>query len=201
MLFSCISDKQEIGINNWLTTICVPLSLSRFYSVKSPLNRIFFTADLHFGHRNILRYQTDRPFTDHDDTAARDAWLLDLWRSTVDKKDMVYLLGDLTFFKSEDVRHLQEKLPGRKYLISGNHDGARSKSIRTISRPRHRYSTWRFVQVCVPGWQTTWCWICAIIRYWPGTASLTAHAAWPSIATASWTSTTVSRPTWGSTWE
>lgn len=91
---------------------------------KSDMNRIFFTADLYFGHRNILRYQTDRPFADRDDTEAHDAWLLDLWRSTVDKKDKVYILGDLTFFKSEDARHLLEKLPGRKYLITGNHDGS-----------------------------------------------------------------------------
>ena len=96
----------------------------RFANDKSDMNKIFFTADLHFGHRNILRYQTDRPFADRDDTAAHDAWLLDLWRSTVDKKDMVYILGDLTFFKSEDARHLLEKLPGRKYLITGNHDGS-----------------------------------------------------------------------------
>lgn len=96
----------------------------RFANDKSDMNRIFFTADLHFGHQNILRYQTDRPFADRDNTTAHDAWLLDLWRSTVDKKDMVYILGDLTFFKSEDARHLLEKLPGRKYLITGNHDGS-----------------------------------------------------------------------------
>lgn len=91
---------------------------------KSDMNRIFFTADLHFGHWNILRYQTDRPFANRDDTATHDAWLLNLWRSTVDKKDMVYILGDLTFFKSEDARYLLEKLPGRKYLITGNHDSS-----------------------------------------------------------------------------
>lgn len=96
----------------------------RFANDKSDMNKIFFTADLHFGLRNILRDQTDRPFADRDDTEAHDAWLLDLWRSTVDKKDMVYILGDLTFFKSEDARHLLEKLPGRKYLITGNHDGS-----------------------------------------------------------------------------
>lgn len=75
---------------------------------KSNMNRIFFTADLHFGHWNILRYQMDRSFANRDDTATHDAWLLNLWRSTVDKKDMVYILGDLTFFKSEDARHLLE---------------------------------------------------------------------------------------------
>lgn len=43
---------------------------------------------------------------------------------TVDKWDSVYILGDLTFLKSDDARHLLEKLPGRKYLIEGNHDGS-----------------------------------------------------------------------------
>lgn len=88
------------------------------------MNKLFFTADLHFGHKNILQHQPNRPFANEDDTSAHDAWLLDLWKSTVDKYDSVYILGDLTFFKSEDARHLLEKLPGRKYMIIGNHDGS-----------------------------------------------------------------------------
>ena len=71
------------------------------------MNKIFFTADLHFGHTNILKHQPDRPFAQEGD----------------------YILGDLTFFKSEDARHLLEKLPGQKFLIQGNHDG----SIRAYS--------------------------------------------------------------------
>ena len=55
--------------------------------------------------------------------------MLDLWKSSVGKRDLVYILGDLTFFKSEDARHLLEKLPGQKFLIQGNHDG----SIRAYS--------------------------------------------------------------------
>lgn len=88
------------------------------------MNKLFFTADLHFGHKNILQHQPNRPFANEDDTSAHDAWLLDLWKSTVDKYDSVYILGDLTFFKSEDARHLLEKLPGHKYMIIGNHDGS-----------------------------------------------------------------------------
>lgn len=88
------------------------------------MNKLFFTADLHFGHKNILQHQPNRPFANEDDTTAHDAWLLDLWKSTVDKYDSVYILGDLTFFKSDDARHLLEKLPGRKYMIIGNHDGS-----------------------------------------------------------------------------
>lgn len=107
---------------------------------KSDMNRIFLLPTCISATRTYSGTKRTGLFADREDTAAHDAWLLDLWRSTVDKKDMVYILGDLTFFKSEDARHLLEKLPGRKYLIAGNHDG-RSKPTRTISKPQHKYST------------------------------------------------------------
>lgn len=88
------------------------------------MSKIFFTADLHFGHRKILQHLPHRPFGAEQDIAAHDAWLLGLWRSTVGKNDTIYILGDLTFYKSEEARLLLEKLPGRKYLIKGNHDGS-----------------------------------------------------------------------------
>ena len=88
------------------------------------MDKIFFTADLHFGHPNILKHSPQRPFSDTVDIVAHDEWLLDLWQSTVDKRDTVYILGDLTFLKSEQARHLLEKLSGRKFLIEGNHDGS-----------------------------------------------------------------------------
>lgn len=93
------------------------------------MNRIFFTADLHFGHENILKHMPDRPFAADGLIKEHDAWLLSLWKSTVDRKDDIYILGDLTFRDSENARRLLEKLPGRKHLIIGNHDG----SVRTYS--------------------------------------------------------------------
>lgn len=93
------------------------------------MNKILFTADLHFGHTNILKHQPNRPFAQEVDTKAHDEYMLNLWKSSVGKRDLVYILGDLTFFKSEDARHLLEKLPGQKFLIQGNHDG----SIRAYS--------------------------------------------------------------------
>ena len=65
------------------------------------MNKIYFTADLHFGHSNILKHSPKRPFSDTVDIVAHDEWLLDLWKSTVDKRDTVYILGDLTFLKKE----------------------------------------------------------------------------------------------------
>lgn len=88
------------------------------------MTKIFFTADLHFGHKNILRYSKNRPFAKENDTAAHDKWLMKLWNSTIGKKDIVYILGDLTFLGSDDARRLIEKLHGRKHLIVGNHDGS-----------------------------------------------------------------------------
>ena len=88
------------------------------------MNQIYFTADLHFGHPNILKHSPKRPFSDTADIVAHDAWLLELWRATVDKWDTIYILGDLTYQKSDDAHRLLDKLPGRKVLIEGNHDGS-----------------------------------------------------------------------------
>lgn len=88
------------------------------------MNKIYFTADLHFGHTNILKHQPNRLFAGENDSTKHDEWLLELWRNTVGKKDMIYILGDLTFLKSEGARLLLEKLPGRKYMVVGNHDGS-----------------------------------------------------------------------------
>ena len=86
------------------------------------MNRVFFTADLHFGHASVLKHSYKRPFVGKEDVAEHDAWLLDMWWRTIDSGDTVYLLGDLTCYQEDAVRQLLEKLPGRKYLIEGNHD-------------------------------------------------------------------------------
>ena len=43
------------------------------------MNKILFTADLHFGHTNILKHQPNRPFAQEVDTKAHDEYMLDLW--------------------------------------------------------------------------------------------------------------------------
>ena len=74
------------------------------------MNRIYFTADLHFGHPK--KQQESPPY---------DEWLLDLW--SVDSGDTVYILGDVTFLPMPEAIELLEKLPGKKILVAGNHDG------------------------------------------------------------------------------
>ncbi len=88
------------------------------------MNKIFFTADLHFGHKNVFKHCKNRPFAEQNDTVAHDKLLMELWNSAIGKKDVVYILGDLTFLGRDDARRLVEKLNGRKHLIVGNHDGS-----------------------------------------------------------------------------
>lgn len=83
-------------------------------------NQIYFTADLHFGHANILKHSPKRPYSDTVDIKAHDEWLLDLWRSTVDKRDdynaqspdlrfdvgIDGTLANLSFLTLEDIYHV-----------------------------------------------------------------------------------------------
>lgn len=47
---------------------------------------------------------------------------MNLWNETIDKKDVVYILGDFSFKSPDDTKKLLEKLNGKKFLILGNHD-------------------------------------------------------------------------------
>ena len=79
---------------------------------------IWFTADLHLGHRNIIDY-CDRPFAD---VAAMDRALVERWNAVVAAEDEVWVLGDLAMGRIADSLALVGELRGRKVLVSGNHD-------------------------------------------------------------------------------
>lgn len=79
---------------------------------------VWFTADLHFGHTNIMRYSR-RPFTTVEEM---DEALVQRWAARVSPQDTVYVLGDVSFYKADKTRELVARLPGQKFLILGNHD-------------------------------------------------------------------------------
>ena len=54
---------------------------------------IYFTADHHFGHANIIRHCA-RPF---QSVGEMDRALLDNWNARIKPQDTVYILGDLFF--------------------------------------------------------------------------------------------------------
>ena len=79
---------------------------------------IYVTSDLHFGHKNIIKYE-NRPFSDIEEM---DKEIIDLWNKTVNNKDLVYILGDFSWYKGEKTNKILKTLKGNKVLIIGNHD-------------------------------------------------------------------------------
>ena len=79
---------------------------------------IYFTADLHFGHENIIAF-CNRPFKS---AGEMDATLIKNWNNTIEPNDEVYILGDFTMGSAEDAHRYLSCLQGKKYFIRGNHD-------------------------------------------------------------------------------
>lgn len=80
--------------------------------------RVFFTADQHFGHRNIIDF-CDRPFKDVDHM---NETLIANWNDTVTPDDTVVVLGDFAMGKIDMTLKIVRRLNGTKVLVPGNHD-------------------------------------------------------------------------------
>jgi len=78
----------------------------------------WFTADLHFGHVNIIRYCA-RPFAS---VAEMDDALVARWNDVVADDDEVYVLGDVALGPIAATLPLVGRLRGTKLLVPGNHD-------------------------------------------------------------------------------
>lgn len=81
-------------------------------------DRIFFTADTHFGHRNIIKYVA-RPFKS---CREMDDALIENWNRVVHPSDIVFHLGDFVFGNKQYIIGVLKRLHGRIYLVPGNHD-------------------------------------------------------------------------------
>lgn len=79
---------------------------------------VFFVSDTHFGHRNILKYDNS-PFETIEE---RDKKIIKNWNERVEDRDVVYVLGDVSFLSAEKTKEVLQSLKGEKRLIIGNHD-------------------------------------------------------------------------------
>ncbi len=85
---------------------------------------IYFTSDIHKGHKNILNYCRNRKFDTVEDM---EVAIIKRWNNTVKPEDLVIILGDLWMCKNPLKREFIDKLNGRKVLIRGNHDEGANK--------------------------------------------------------------------------
>lgn len=78
----------------------------------------YFTADQHFGHAKIIKYQ--RPQFNNVDEM--DQVMIDRWNETVPARADVYCLGDIFLCQTERAITILDQLNGRIHLVRGNHD-------------------------------------------------------------------------------
>jgi calcineurin-like phosphoesterase family protein len=79
------------------------------------MSNIFFTADTHFNHTNIMKY-CGRPFKTVEDM---NETIISRWNEIVTRGDLVYHLGDFSWSNGE---YFKNRLLGNIILIKGNHD-------------------------------------------------------------------------------
>jgi calcineurin-like phosphoesterase family protein len=80
------------------------------------MQNIYFTADTHFGHANIIKY-CHRPFLNKSEM---DQVLLDNINSLVQPNDILYHLGDFAF--GDPIFYRKQIKCKNIFFIYGNHD-------------------------------------------------------------------------------
>lgn len=104
--------------------------------------KIFFTADTHFDHANIIKY-CNRPFYYKGDFIGegeldKRPWknpviklrrvnkmnrvLIDNWNKVVSPEDTVYHLGDFGYINESTYNQYMKELNGNIVIFKGNHD-------------------------------------------------------------------------------
>jgi len=79
----------------------------------------FFTADTHLRHKNILRYQPNRKYSDINEM---NEALIRNWNSIVPECATVIHHGDFAFASKTKIKEYRERLNGRIIITLGNHD-------------------------------------------------------------------------------
>lgn len=105
--------------NGYMDVVEIVL-LQRKKESRPPLMTVWFTSDLHIGHRWAAE---DRG---HPDTDTHDAQLAERWDAVVRPADQVWVLGDISVGGNRSQHNALawfSERPGVKHLIAGNHDG------------------------------------------------------------------------------
>lgn len=114
-------------------------SLRKKYTIRhTELDKYFWTADLHFFHKAILKFHEARSgFHNVDDM---NDFLVQKWNYVVPKDGRTFILGDVSFGKPDETIEVLERLNGSKVLIVGNHDFYMTKEVQTCFADVHLYA-------------------------------------------------------------
>ncbi len=79
------------------------------------MSNVRIISDLHFGHKWMASHRN------FNDEFHHDEHIIDYWNRTVHKKDLTFIVGDVTM-ESEKHFYRLDALNGRKVVVGGNHD-------------------------------------------------------------------------------
>jgi calcineurin-like phosphoesterase family protein len=79
------------------------------------MSTVRFIADLHLGHTNMALHRGFTSVEEHDE------YIISQWNKKVHKRDITWILGDVTMESSKSYP-LLNRLNGMKKVVLGNHD-------------------------------------------------------------------------------
>lgn len=103
----------------------------RIRDIQFNKDKLFFTSDTHFFHKNIIKY-VNRPF---ETVEEMNETIVTRWNETIPKDADVFHMGDVSLTAgSKELSDILYSLNGRKHLIIGNHekDVLKRSHIRSI---------------------------------------------------------------------
>lgn len=113
--------------------------MDRLHITLEPRQKIFVTSDLHFGHRNILKF-CNRPFSDIKEMSEK---LISNWNEVVRKNDIVLDLGDVLWFEGRhDAKRVLSQLNGQHYIVQGNHDKRETFELSPVTVLESEVTLW-----------------------------------------------------------
>ena len=101
---------------------------------------VWFTSDLHFGHRFVAGLRGFDDVVEHDDV------LTGAWIDRIRPDDQVWVLGDIAVSSPANALKLIDTLPGRKHLIAGNHDVCHPMHSKAHKKQRQYLEVFESVQ-------------------------------------------------------
>lgn len=81
-------------------------------------HNVFVWSDLHFGHKNIIRY-SERPFNTVEEM---NELLILAYNDIVQPQDVTIWVGDIGFYPDSKTNEILHRCNGYKILVVGNHD-------------------------------------------------------------------------------
>ncbi len=91
----------------------------------------FYIADNHFYHAILNTSMDKRGF---DTVEEMNEYMIEKWNKKVKKKDEVVIIGDFSWGSEYETCQILDRLKGKLYLVTGNHDKTIMKSEKLKER-------------------------------------------------------------------